>query len=169
MNKCLSWRKVLPLLGCSFLFVTPSVFAIDYDVNGTNVSLYGYAKLDVMYDSGDVKTGNSNGMGDSVNFSKIAVDGQPSTSGHSNLHANESRLGIRTTTPTEKGDLITNIEGDFSSVISGCVRPMAHGTVLRQGKRGAIFTPFSALLLRLILLAPQVAMHSFDKHNCGIQ
>ncbi|MFS8151988.1 DcaP family trimeric outer membrane transporter [Vreelandella titanicae] len=113
MNKFLLWCRVFPFLGYSFLFVTPSVFAIDYDVNGTNVSLYGYAKLDVMYDIGDVKTGNSSGMGDSVNFSKIAVDGQPNTSGHSNLHANESRLGIRTTTPTEKGDLFTNIEGDF--------------------------------------------------------
>ena len=62
MNKWLSWRRGLPLLGCSFLLVTPSVFAIDYDVNGTNVSLYGYAKLDAMYDSGDVKAGNSDGV-----------------------------------------------------------------------------------------------------------
>ncbi|GHC27694.1 DcaP family trimeric outer membrane transporter [Aidingimonas halophila] len=101
------------ILGAALLSSSASVQAIDFDVQGTNVSIYGYAKLDIMYDTGDVKSGNSDGLGDSVNFDKIAVDGQSSTSGHSNLSAGESRIGFRTTTPTERGDLITNIEGDF--------------------------------------------------------
>ncbi|MAM59723.1 MAG: hypothetical protein CMN25_20635 [Salinicola sp.] len=89
-----------------------SAHAVDFTVDKTRVSVYGYAKLDIMYDTGDVKSGSS-GLGDSVNFSKIAVDGQRHTSGHSNLTAGESRLGFKTATPTSQGDLVTVIEGDF--------------------------------------------------------
>lgn len=107
-------RRCSPVFwGAILLSSSAPALAFDLKIDDTTVSLYGYAKLDIMHDIGDVRTGNSDGMGDSVNFNKIAVDGQPSTSGHSNLSAGESRLGIRTTTPTEQGDLVVNLEGDF--------------------------------------------------------
>lgn len=113
MQKPHSIKRLSLIAGAMLLPSSPQVFALDFDAKGTNISIYGYAKLDVMYDMGDVRSGNSGGLGDSVNFSKIAVDGQPSTSKHSNLSAGESRIGFRTATPTDRGDLITNIEGDF--------------------------------------------------------
>lgn len=113
MQPRISRHRSSLILGALMLSSSVPALAIDFDVQNTKVSVYGYAKLDIMYDTGDVKSGNSDGLGDSVNFAKIAVDGQPSTNGHSNLSAGESRIGVRTTTPTEKGDLVTNIEGDF--------------------------------------------------------
>ena len=113
MQPRISRHRSSLILGALMLSSSVPALAIDFDVRGTNVSVYGYAKLDIMYDTGDVKSGNSDGLGDSVNFGKIAVDGQSSTDGHSNLSAGESRIGVRTTTATEKGDLVTNIEGDF--------------------------------------------------------
>lgn len=106
-------RLSLMMLGTSLLLPGLPVWAIDFDVNDTKVSVYGYAKLDLMYDIGDVKSGYSDGLGDSVNFSKIAVADQASANGHSNLSAGESRIGVRTRTPTAQGDLVTNLEGDF--------------------------------------------------------
>ncbi|GKW50549.1 DcaP family trimeric outer membrane transporter [Halomonas sp. NCCP-2165] len=113
MQKRISRCRSLYTLGVALLLPSAPALAIDLEVQGTSVSIYGYAKLDIMYDTGDVKSGNSGGLGDGINFDRVAVDGQSSTSGHSNMHAGESRLGFRTTTPTERGDLITNIEGDF--------------------------------------------------------
>lgn len=113
MQRCMSPRRSLCILGTSLLSASAPALAIDFDVQGTTLSLYGYAKLDIMHDRGDLKAGNSSGLGDSVDFRNIVVDGQPSTSSHSNLHAKESRLGFRSTTPTDQGDLVTNIEGDF--------------------------------------------------------
>lgn len=107
-NKTLSSASLL----ASGLFFSAGAAAIDFQAGETNVSVYGFAKLDLLYDVGDVSAG-AKGMGDSVNFSNIALDGQASSSGHSNLHANESRLGVKTRTPTEHGDLLVNIEGDF--------------------------------------------------------
>ncbi|MDI5935425.1 DcaP family trimeric outer membrane transporter [Halomonas kalidii] len=113
MRKQISRPKLSLLMSAIFLSSSSQAIALDYEVNDTKISIYGYAKLDIMYDSGDIKSGNSNGMGDSVNFRKIAVDGQSNSSGHTNLNAGESRIGFRTATSTDKGDLITTIEGDF--------------------------------------------------------
>lgn len=81
-------------------------------VTNTEASLYGYVKLDMMYDMGDVD-GGSDGLGDSIRFSNIAVEGQDSRSRFSSLTANESRLGLKTVTGTAEGDLTTVVEGDF--------------------------------------------------------
>lgn len=93
------------------LTLSTQASAVDFQAGDTTVSLYGYAKLDILYDVGDVRPG-ANGLGEFVKFNNIAVDG-PTTSGHTDLHANESRLGVRTSTPTDRGDLKINIEGDF--------------------------------------------------------
>lgn len=98
------------LLASALTFSTQAS-AVDFEVGSSTVSLYGYAKLDVLYDVGDVRAG-TNGLGEFVKFNNIALDG-PTSSGHTDMHANESRLGVRTRTPTDQGDLVINIEGDF--------------------------------------------------------
>lgn len=80
-------------------------------VGDTKLFISGYAKLDMMYDVNGVRAGAS-GLGDSFSFGNIGVGGAD-TDGHFKLHANESRIGFQTITPTEKGDLTTFIEGDF--------------------------------------------------------
>lgn len=93
------------------LTLSTQASALDFEVGGSTLSLYGYAKLDMLYDIGDIRAG-TNGLGEFVKFNNIALDG-PTTSGHTDLHANESRLGVKTRTPTDQGDLVINIEGDF--------------------------------------------------------
>ena len=95
----------------SALTLSTQASAVDVEVGDSTLSLYGYAKLDVLYDIGDIRAG-SNGLGEFVKFNNIALDG-PTTSGHTDMHANESRLGVKTSTPTDQGDLVINIEGDF--------------------------------------------------------
>lgn len=112
MPKCMSRHNSLIVFSLALLSTNSATFAIDFDIKETNISLYGFAKLDMLYDVGDVRAG-SRGMGKAVDFGNIALDGQASTSGHSDFHADESRLGVRTRTPTEQGDLTVNIEGDF--------------------------------------------------------
>lgn len=97
------------LLGIS---IAQHASAIEFDAGETKVSVYGYAKPDITHDFGDV-SGGEDGMGNSIDPTKIAVNGQGSTSGHFNLTANESRIGFRTSTPINQDDLSTNIEGDF--------------------------------------------------------
>ncbi len=109
----MKFQKTLTNTGAlaSALILSTQASAVDFQAGDSTVSLYGYAKLDVLYDVGDVRAG-ANGLGEFVKFNNIALDG-PTTSGHTDLHANESRLGVRTRTPTDQGDLVINIEGDF--------------------------------------------------------
>lgn len=109
----MKFQKTLTNTGAlaSALIFSAQASAVDFQAGDSTVSLYGYAKLDVLYDVGDVRAG-SNGLGEFVKFNNIALDG-PTTSGHTDLHANESRVGVRTRTPTDHGDLVVNIEGDF--------------------------------------------------------
>nr|WP_267965855.1 DcaP family trimeric outer membrane transporter [Halomonas aerodenitrificans] len=92
--------------------LTSQAWGVELQAGDTSVNLYGFAKLDILYDVGDIRAG-TRGMGKSIGFENIGLEGQTTTSGHSDLHADESRLGVRTRTPTEQGDLLVNIEGDF--------------------------------------------------------
>lgn len=96
----------------SLLLFSGSAMALDFQAGDTKVSIYGFAKLDLIYDMGDVRAG-ARGMGKAVDYSNIELDDQRISSGHSDMHADESRLGVRTRTPTAQGDLVTTLEGDF--------------------------------------------------------
>jgi opacity protein-like surface antigen len=79
-----------------------------FQLPGTNTSLQigGYAKLDLIYDFNDFN-GDSKGNG--------APEGSPAANkqGAFRLHARQSRLFVKTWTPTDWGELATHIEGDF--------------------------------------------------------
>jgi len=79
---------------------------------GTNTSMQigGYAKLDLIYDI------NAN-QGDDLGVFQIgAAEGSAAGNrqGNFRLHARQSRIWIRTWTPTDWGELETHIQGDFS-------------------------------------------------------
>ncbi|MGM0987820.1 MAG: DcaP family trimeric outer membrane transporter [Pseudomonadota bacterium] len=88
------------------LAVASASHAADFELGDTTASVYGYAKLDIIYDV-DAKLGNSIGHGN------IALDGEDSQDGHFDMHAYQSRIGFSTSTPVSGSTLETKIEGDF--------------------------------------------------------
>jgi hypothetical protein len=90
---------------------------------GTNTSMLigGYAKLDFIYDingaAGDLLSGDAN----SGSYPREGTAGA-ALQNNFRLHANHSRIFIRTWTPTEWGTLATRIEGDFFGSGGGILR-----------------------------------------------
>ncbi|CAM3832285.1 DcaP family trimeric outer membrane transporter [Vreelandella rituensis] len=80
--------------------------AVDFEVGDTTASVYGYAKLDMIYDV-DADLGNA------VTPKNIRLDGADGPDGHTNFHAKQSRIGFKTSTPLAGSTLNTTIEGDF--------------------------------------------------------
>jgi hypothetical protein len=79
--------------------------------SNTSVAIGGYAKLDLIYDI-------NNFQGNSFGFSAIPLNAPPNSArteadGNFRLHARQSRLWVRTWTPTDWGEFATHIEGDF--------------------------------------------------------
>lgn len=88
------------------LMLSGAANAMSWEIGDSTMNLFGYAKLDVLYDV-DADLGNA------ISRSSIRLDGEKGSEGHLNLHAYQSRFGMRTSTPTDKGDFITHIEIDF--------------------------------------------------------
>jgi len=80
----------------------------------TSISIYGYAALDATYDLVGTVPPQSAG----ISMYNSIIDGPGTVPGayhdHSfELSAQRSRLGFRTTTPTDLGDMQVRVEGDF--------------------------------------------------------
>ncbi|WP_148861080.1 DcaP family trimeric outer membrane transporter [Marinobacter fonticola] len=88
------------------LAVASSASALELNVADTKAQLYGYGKLDFIYDV-------DADLGPLVTHSKIRLDGADGPDGHTNLQAIQSRLGVKTATDTAMGEVKTVIEGDF--------------------------------------------------------
>ena len=80
--------------------------ATDIELGDTTASLYGFAKLDMIYDV-------DNELGDLAARPRILIDGQQGSDGHTTLHAYQSRLGFKTATPAGGSQLVTRIEVDW--------------------------------------------------------
>ena len=82
---------------------------------GTNTSMRigGYVKLDLIVNLNAISTSSS--LDDGSRVARAPIDGTPAArrQGNVRLHARQSRVFIRTWTPTEWGRLDTRIEGDF--------------------------------------------------------
>nr|WP_298056591.1 DcaP family trimeric outer membrane transporter [uncultured Halomonas sp.] len=93
-------------IGSLAMAVASASHGVDFEVGDTKASVYGYAKLDIIYDV-DAELGNA------IRHGNIALDGQPSKDGNFDMHAYQSRIGFKTVTPVSGSDLVTQIEGDF--------------------------------------------------------
>ena len=93
-------------LGAASLLMASAAQAVNFKVAETDVDIYGYAKLDIIYDV-DADLGNT------ILRNRIRLDDQPGVDGHTTMHAFQSRLGFTTTTSLGGDVLKTNIEGDF--------------------------------------------------------
>jgi len=87
--------------------------AIEFKAGDTTVNVYGYAKLDAIYDV-DAALGTF-GINSNVDLNRE----ENTRNGNFDLQAVESRLGVSTSTGTSMGNVTTLIEGDFLGVISG--------------------------------------------------
>ncbi|WP_227367362.1 DcaP family trimeric outer membrane transporter [Halomonas sp. M20] len=94
------------LAGTTSLLLATSVQAIEFDVKDTKVSIYGFAKLNMIYDA-DADLGNAG------NNSAIRLDDQQGSDGHTTIHAYHSRLGFKTATPLQGSALKTRMEIDW--------------------------------------------------------
>ena len=88
------------------LAVSGASQAYTLEVGETTANIYGYAKLDLIYDVDDK-------LGNAVDRTAIRLDGEPGPDGHTDLHAYQSRIGFSTATPAGGSELKTTIEGDF--------------------------------------------------------
>ncbi len=88
------------------LAVASASHAVDFEVGDTKASVYGYAKLDMIYDVDDK-------LGNALSHKNISLDGADGSDGHTTLHAYQSRIGFSTSTPVAGSTLETKIEGDF--------------------------------------------------------
>lgn len=88
------------------MLATGSVSAIELDINDMKASVYGYAKLDMIYDFDAY-------IGPTVTHRLIPLDGREGAEGHTNFHAFQSRLGFKTSTTVGGSALNTTVEGDF--------------------------------------------------------
>lgn len=77
--------------------------AVEIQVGNSTLSLEGYAKLDMIYDFDDR-------LGRFTFHDQIGAD---SSDGHFRMQAGQSRLGFRSATPTDQGDLVLFANFDF--------------------------------------------------------
>lgn len=106
MNKKVTITLSTLSLGTATLLMASTASALNLKVNETDVDIYGYAKLDVIYDlDADLYNATSR--------KNIRMDNEPGVDGHTTLSANQSRLGFTTKTMLGGHELKTNIEGDF--------------------------------------------------------
>jgi hypothetical protein len=102
------------LLAAVIAGVSPAA-AIDFDVQGTNVTVGGYLKLQMIYDTdGTVDTGPFDG--DLIGGYDPFLDGDPLGRDEGEdfrMTARESRLWVKTKTDTDGAVVKTHFEGDF--------------------------------------------------------
>lgn len=141
MNKlkmhCLVPQSVFPNTFCvlfllmAVLLVASPALAVDLDVQNTKVTLGGYIKLQMIYDSDgstDGAPGYAGPAGHSTNAEGAPMDGDVAggydvvldddASGYDDkedfrMTARESRLFVKTKTDTDGGVVSTHFEGDF--------------------------------------------------------
>lgn len=123
------------------LIVSTHAHGVDFTVEHTDVRLYGYVKLDAIHDS-------RSDLGPAANRSRITIDGQPEKKGHFQIHAFESRLGVKTKTPVLERDLITVVEGDFYGSGGGDLRLRQAYGAWSGFLLGQTWTNFGALIGR---------------------
>jgi hypothetical protein len=134
------------------LAVASASHAFEFEVGDTTATIYGFAKLDLIYDV-------DNDLGGLAARPRILIDGQQGSDGHTTMHAYESRIGFRTVTPAGGSQLRTQIEVDwFDNAPDGGDLRLRHAFGSWNGiLAGKTWTNFGSLLgmTPTVDLAPQ--------------
>lgn len=88
--------------------VASQVSALELEAGNTTASIYGFAKLNMIYDV-------DNRLGTFVTHGAIDLDDADSVTGHTQFDASHSRLGVKTVSETDQGNIVSVIEGDFNT------------------------------------------------------
>lgn len=113
-------KSILSMIAVCFIMLTGTLFysclpahAIDFDVKDTKVTIGGYAKFMMIYDT-DGKVESGPFEGDLIDPYGIPTDGSTNAdSDDFRMIARESRLFVKTKTDTEYGMFSTHVEGDW--------------------------------------------------------
>lgn len=92
--------------------------------SNTSVQIGGFVKVDAIYD-------RDQDLGDSL-FDRGLSTAGGSSDGHSRFHARESRLMVKTSTPSALGELRTHVEGDFFGASGNEVYTSSHNFRIRH-------------------------------------
>lgn len=121
------------LMGAALLFAPAAVMAVEFQVPGTNTTLNigGYVKLDIVYN--DVSAGDDSQSNYQYAPGDVPLDGSGDEySGELVMNARESRLWVKTSTPTKYGPLKTHLEGDFDTAESSQLVSNSRGFRIRH-------------------------------------
>ncbi|MCG7602238.1 DcaP family trimeric outer membrane transporter [Halomonas sp. McH1-25] len=131
---------IFALAPVSVLGLCTASQAYEINVDNTKINLYGFAQLDVAYNSGPEMAASG--------FVPLQIrpDDVDGSEGHTDLGAYTSRLGISTVTPTKHGPFKTVIEGDFNGNGGGSFR-LRHAYGVWNGiLAGQTWTNFSGVV-----------------------
>lgn len=121
----------------TLLFAPAAALAIDFQVPGsnTNLNVGGYVKLDIIYN--DVSVGDNEQANVAYQPSGVPLDGtSDGEKDHLVFNGRESRIWVKTSTPTDLGPLTSHMEFDFDTNTGNQVVSNSH-----QGRiRHAYFT-----------------------------
>ncbi|GAB4346566.1 MAG: hypothetical protein Kow006_05250 [Gammaproteobacteria bacterium] len=107
--------------------------AVSFQVPGTNtnIDVGGYAKLDIIWNS--ISAGNSSQANIEYVPSSIPLDPQDSgEEGQVVFNGRESRIWIKTSTPTDEEELKTHLEFDFDTNEGNQLVSNSHGARIRH-------------------------------------
>jgi hypothetical protein len=115
------------------LFTPATAPAIDFQVPGTNTNLTvgGYVKLDVIYN--DVSAGDNNQA--NIEYVPSGVPLDDATDGeedHLVFNGRESRIWVKTSTPTDFGPIKSHLEFDFDTNTGNQVVSNSHQSRIRH-------------------------------------
>lgn len=128
--------KLTALAACCavpMMLAAANANAFDFEVDGTKITIGGYAKLMMNYDTDGTHTAPYNG--DLFCHYSIPVDGtRYAETDDLDLTARESRLFVTTSKETKYGTLTSKIEGDFFADINsdGPTWSNSHGFRIRH-------------------------------------
>lgn len=133
MKKGIGFFGIGALMAVLLLAAPTAALAIGFQVPGTDttIDVGGYVKLDIIYN--DVSAGDDSQANIEYSPSEVPLDG--TTDGEENeivFNARESRLWVKTTTPTKLGPLKTHFEGDFDTTEGNQVVSNSRGFRLRH-------------------------------------
>jgi len=132
MKKGIGFFGIGALVAAMLIAAPTAAMAIGFQVPGsdTTIDVGGYVKLDIIYN--DVSAGDDSQANIEYSPSEVPLDGEEEGTDEVVFNARESRLWVKTTTPTKLGPLKTFFEGDFDTTEGNQVVSNSRGFRLRH-------------------------------------
>ena len=132
MKKGIGFFGIGALVAAMLIAAPTAAMAIGFQVPGsdTTIDIGGYVKLDIVYN--DVSVADDSQANIEYVPSGVPLDGDEEGTDEIVFNGRESRLWVKTTTPTKLGPLKTHLEGDFDTEESSQLVSNSRGFRLRH-------------------------------------